>query len=43
MICEASEKQITEVACSESVAPDCVQYKSDVVLQLLCCVIYIYI
>ena len=46
MICEASEKQITEVVCSESLAPDCVHYKSDEVLQLLCCVIrhiYIYI
>ena len=43
MICEASEKQISEVACSESLAPDCVHYKRDVVLQLLFCVIYVYI
>ena len=43
MICEASKKQISEVVCSQSMAPDCVHYKSDVVLQLLFCVIYVYI
>ena len=43
MICEASKKQISEVVCSQSLAPDCVHDKSDVVLQLLFCVIYVYI
>ena len=42
LVCETAEKQISEVVCSQSPAPDCVHYKSDVVLQLLCCVRYTY-
>ena len=31
MVCETAEKQISEVVWSQSLAPDCVHYKSDVV------------
>ena len=42
MVYETAEKQIPEVVSSQSLAPDYVHYKGDVLLQLLCCVRYTY-